>query len=766
MRRAFFAFLLCLMLLIFGEALAGPALVMDTPSVSLGQTVLFHVENAGNELRYDIYREGELLFRTGFTDQASGAYVPRAGGDYYLTVTDRESGLSDRQPFTVTGALKVSLKGSVQSVICGGSAGYTASAEGGSLPYTYTFSVTAGSERIWGRSGAGSSIDYTASTVGDLTVTCTVTDSQNASASASAVLHVTEGPGITAESADSGPFRLYGGVRTYTVHSPGLWTAETDSDFILLSRECGTDGSELVVTVLPGCREPRRGNVTLRCGSHEYGITITRLTDDGIEKEVSLSGDQSVLKVNGERMAVWENASGGREFSIVTDSDWIASASDTWITASYTPDGNLYAQVGDSPAFSRSGYILIENDAGASAYISIYQDAGTDAPDVISVTLSDTMGISYLDSVTARVQVDGEADRVLVFRPADRDPVAVAGSDAVREDGIWEVSFPIEGSGEESYLFAAVRGESMGKAAVAVVNAFSEQAAFNDLYADAEVDGDKCTVTVQVTSSVGSILLLDASGNAAGTVPKEEAVIDRYIDEENRGRFSQWTFTVPSDSVPSALQVGNEALEVQVRRKTYPDLIFSQFDGTWDTVKYRRSDLENSGCAIFTLASALRKLGIVSDDALPEALAETYAYCLVDGGTLNSTLIGNAAKAFGFRTRYDLYTDRGSVESLFAQGAMFSFSVVKGHIALADRISEDGSMIHVVDSALSATSSRLNGTEMYILDPSGAFTAVSDPSGIPGTLYYIETEAWSGGEYWLESDYAIGRGLRLIIGKE
>ncbi len=766
MRKALFPCILaCVLFFALSMAAAEVTVVMDTPSVSLGETVLFHVEGAGGEVRYDVYRSGELLFRTGFVSVSSGAYIPAAAGNYFLRVTDRGSGVSAQSDFTVTGDLKVTLRAADRALALGQAAEYAASAEGGSPPFTYTFSVRSGGERIFGRSGGDSSFSYTTSEVGAFTVTCTVTDSQNASASASAELLVEDGPGISAESDDSGPFRLWGGVRRYTVRSPGIWTAESDADFLELSTNCGGDGTELFVTVRPG-REPRRGTITLYSGASKCVIGVTRLSDDGVEQEVSLNASSAgSVSVDGENMAVWTGAEGEREFAVSSDSDWIAVPSDDWIHAEYT-ENSLKVSVDECAEPARAGYVRVENDRGAAAYLSVCQSADSAAPDVTSVSLSSTMGISYEDSITAFVRVEGDADLITVYRISGSEPVASSDASGRRSDGSWAVTFPLEGSGEESYLFAASRGGISGRMMIARISAFGEQASFNDLFADAETDGDVCTVTVQMTSSVASVLMLDENGREMGMISAGDADIDRYIDENNRGRFSQWTFTVPSDRVPAALRIGTQTLEVVTREKEYPNLVFSQFDGSWDRVRYRHSNLQESGCAIFTLASALRKLGFVSDDAAPAALAEKYSFCLVDGGTLNSTLVGNAARDFGFRTRYDLYNDRESVESLFSKGAIFSFSIVKGHIALADEISEDGSMIHIVDSAMSATFSRLNSAKAYIRLSDGSFEAVSDPSQIPGALYYIETESWSGGEYWLESSYVLRRGVRLLMNKE
>ena len=192
---------------------------------------------------------------------------------------------------------------------------------------------------------------------------------------------------------------------------------------------------------------------------------------------------------------------------------------------------------------------------------------------------------------------------------------------------------------------------------------------------------------------------------------------------------------------------------------------YNQFDGTWALVPYRQSELQTSGCAIFTLSTALEKLGYEGEEIEPGRLAEKYRFCLVEGGTLNSTLIGNAGKEFNFRTRYDLYTAKKQVMSLFDQGAVFSFSVVQGHIALIDRCNADGTYYHVMDSALSATFSRIKNCSVYIYE-NGSYLPADSPSDISGARYYIETDAFSGGEYWLPSEYCLKRGLRLILPKE
>lgn len=190
--------------------------------------------------------------------------------------------------------------------------------------------------------------------------------------------------------------------------------------------------------------------------------------------------------------------------------------------------------------------------------------------------------------------------------------------------------------------------------------------------------------------------------------------------------------------------------------------IYSQSSGYWKDQKYRTSTLEVSGCAIFALSHALDRLGWEGEAITPQALAKKYAFCLVDGGTLNSTLVGNAGDDLGFKTRFDLYKDLPTIKSRLEKGAMFSFAVVSGHIALVTEMSPDGSMMHIVDSAPSATWERIKNAQLYRQEADGSFTPITSLAQLDGIRYYPENNAFGGAEYWLESRYVAKRGVRLI----
>lgn len=189
--------------------------------------------------------------------------------------------------------------------------------------------------------------------------------------------------------------------------------------------------------------------------------------------------------------------------------------------------------------------------------------------------------------------------------------------------------------------------------------------------------------------------------------------------------------------------------------------LHSQSSGLWQNKKYGASNLQKSGCAIFALSHALQCLGFEGDAITPEALAKKYAFCLREDGTINSTLVGNAGDDLGFKTRYDLYHDVRSMRGKRQDGAVFSFAVVNGHIAMIADVSADGSMVKVIDSAPSATWERIGEHHLFI-EKDGGFETVDDLADIPGIRYYPETDAFGGAVYWLESDYAARRGVRLI----
>lgn len=190
--------------------------------------------------------------------------------------------------------------------------------------------------------------------------------------------------------------------------------------------------------------------------------------------------------------------------------------------------------------------------------------------------------------------------------------------------------------------------------------------------------------------------------------------------------------------------------------------VYSQKDGWWLDVPYRASTLDKSGCAIFTLSHALARMGREGEDLLPGNLARQYALCLTPDGTNNERLIREAAEDYGFATRSTLIQDAKTLAELLRAGAMFSFSIARGHIALACGISEDGAMVRVVDSAPQATFERIVNDSLYSRMRSGAFREVMALDDLPGARWYLDTDSYGGAEYWLRLSYVAKRGGRLI----
>lgn len=193
--------------------------------------------------------------------------------------------------------------------------------------------------------------------------------------------------------------------------------------------------------------------------------------------------------------------------------------------------------------------------------------------------------------------------------------------------------------------------------------------------------------------------------------------------------------------------------------------LYSQKDGWWTDKRYSSSNLSDSGCAIFTLAHALQRLNYEGDRIRPEKLAVKYAFCLVDGGTLNETLIGRTARDFGYTTQKELIENRKTITDKLQNGAVFTFAIVKGHIALAAGI--DGDKIMIIDSAPSCTLERIKNGKMYTENETGDFTEITDLAQVPGARYFFETDQYGGLIYYLDLDYVAKRGVRLIqpVGK-
>lgn len=197
-----------------------------------------------------------------------------------------------------------------------------------------------------------------------------------------------------------------------------------------------------------------------------------------------------------------------------------------------------------------------------------------------------------------------------------------------------------------------------------------------------------------------------------------------------------------------------------------PDVVYSQKDGWWKdkmySTKYHRS-VQKAGCALFALSHALQRLGKSGEEVQPDQLAVRFKSCYVEEhGTANEILLSRAGEIWGFSTANDLIGTELGIRTCFALGDRFSFSIVNGHIGYADALSEDGTKVHVIDSAPSATYERLKNGSVYYLDANGAFVEAKTPDELPGIRWFFETGEYGGMEYWMDLSYCARRGMRLI----
>ena len=78
-------------------------------------------------------------------------------------------------------------------------------------------------------------------------------------------------------------------------------------------------------------------------------------------------------------------------------------------------------------------------------------------------------------------------------------------------------------------------------------------------------------------------------------------------------------------------------------------------------------------------------------------------------------------------------------------------------------VTEDHSKFRIIDSAPSATLERIKGGQIYYRDETGAFIPIANLADFPGSIYYIETNAYGGLEYYLDASYVAKQGVRLIL---
>ena len=193
------------------------------------------------------------------------------------------------------------------------------------------------------------------------------------------------------------------------------------------------------------------------------------------------------------------------------------------------------------------------------------------------------------------------------------------------------------------------------------------------------------------------------------------------------------------------------------------DVIYSQKDGWWKKKKYSTTELQTSGCAIFTMSHLLQRMGYTGEDVTPEQLAKHYVFYREGEGTWNEGLVNKCGEVYDYLTQKDLLTSTKEITAALQRGDYFSFSIADRHIALADGISEDGTKVHIVDSAPGATFERIRRKDaIFVRNEDGSFTQAESPEDLPGMRWFFETQEYGGAEYWMDIEYCATRGMRLI----
>lgn len=318
-----------------------------------------------------------------------------------------------------------------------------------------------------------------------------------------------------------------------------------------------------------------------------------------------------------------------------------------------------------------------------------------------------------------------------------------------------------------------INGQTQGYVRLADVSLWRETPstdAGEPVYVRAEMSRDRLALgqEIDVTLSCKDDALCRIKVTKDGkTVMKERALTSRIFSYRPRETGVYQMELIVSE--PAGGTIGYElrfSVEpVQAAAQHDGFVLYSQKDGWWLDKKYSRSNLDQSGCALFTLSHAMALLGKASPDTEPAVLGKTYAAYLAESGTVTSNLLAAASRVFGFKTEKDKIGDAQRIVQLFDEGAVFSFAIVNGHIALAAGMSEDGTKVRVVDSAPSATMERIEGAQMYLEDGQGGWKAITSLWDVPGARYYPETDQFSGMEYYLDLDYVAGRGVRMIAPK-
>ena len=560
------------------------------------------------------------------------------------------------------------------------------------------------------------------------------------------------------------PVMQQGDVRLWRIHAPGPWTVECDADFVELSDTCGADGDTLILTVRPAF-EDRTGYVVFTCGQETLTVPVRQKAVHEAEEDVSFEPVTDWITIDGERVDTCLNPEGETAFTVDASGPWQYEADGDFFTVTRTEDGIVLRTVGERDEIQKG---CVHFTCGlANAYLYVYRVPEKAGAQVIRASVTPETAVAWQDTATAVAETSMDAVSLTISMPGYTKTFPAA--EYARANGsslVWEVELPLRGNGEQMLLFSAENDQGAGQKQWASLLVTQEDTLFALDEAVLISAGKYHRLKFTATAAAEKVRLVDARGQTLLDVVRQDARLQKAGSPGEEERYMAWEVDVPEGMLPAFLEMGDERIPVSVQTVLTPaDIsLYSQTDGWWRNKKYSISQLEQSGCAVFTLSHALQLLGYTGEEIRPETLAKTYAVALMkDGsGTMNSTLVGRAGDDFGFKTRYQLYENQSVIQDKARGGAVFSFSVVNGHIACVAQVLEEDGKCLIIDSAPSATFERKGDEPVYIRDGSGAFVPVNSPAEIPGCVYCIETDSFGCAVYYMDLAYVARRGVRLI----
>ncbi len=762
-----------LLILFFFLFLTCPALAEDSITLNQKELLVGEILDVSVEIEketsyvYTLSLNDKMLIQSEVTNEKNASYIPKETGAYTLTVQGQTTKRAVTSSFSVIKPLKVSVQALSKIAFTGEETDFTVQVEGGKAQFTYVYSIIVDNRKIDEITSDTNTLSYVPNQTGALSVSVTVSDQgTDESTALSSTIEVKKGKGLSIKG-NTKNFPTQGGIRQWTVYAPSIWSLKTEGDFFTVDKQAGNNQDTITISCTPSYGAQRSGTIVLSSQDITLSFPVKQTKDTGEEEETYLfAQSDDFIYIDGAQYASWMDNETEKTFYIQASEDFTYTYDQNLLTV--TQDNDLITVIKNADTFEKEAVVsFVSGDQKGALYV--FEPSAQKGAEVRSLSLDKEKAVAYKENVLATVTTSNDAQSLHIYASnSNYESTFPRGNlkENTQKELTWKVPIVPTIKGAQSFLVVAKDKDGQHKNA----QLFTIEGIENTdllLHTPLFVEEEKGnTLYVTLSSFVNKIRLLDNDKKEIQAVDKASVFVDTYVNEQNRGAMCTWNIPLKENTFPAYVEANSETQAVKKafspkQEKKVPAL-YSQSDGTWENAPYKKSTLQTSGCAIFALSHALDRLGYQGDEISPQALAKEYAFCLVDGGTLNSTLIGNAGDDLGYKTRYELYEDYYTIKKKLEEGAMFSFAVVAGHIAMVDGISEDGTMFHIVDSAPSATFERIKKAQLYIKNTDGTFSAVTALNQIPNAKYYFETNAYGALEYYLESSYVTKRGVRLI----